>query len=155
MLKYIFVILLSMGVVIAIACEINLDNIPFEIIATFLSITTGFTITALSIIATSSFSKNLYKMEKKDDNSQSLLHVLISKFKSSTFLFVLTIGLIIFHGFFDEKFIGPIFRIYGNSFSVIELIRAAILYTTLLSFISFVILFKTFAKFVTKAGAQS
>lgn len=79
--KYISKYLLSIGVIFLLSTYLHFDNsATFGHILTFLSITTGFTITALSIIATSNFSKDLYKKEAPDDNSKSLLHQLVGKF---------------------------------------------------------------------------
>lgn len=57
----------------------------FSDIVTFISIATGFSITSLSIIATSTFSKNLYQKEDSKDRSKTLLHVLVGNFKNSIF----------------------------------------------------------------------
>jgi uncharacterized protein YebE (UPF0316 family) len=69
MLKKILMILVSLLIILLFSIKLNLNLKAFDAIATFLSITTGFTITALSIIATSPFSKNLYNQESKKDNS--------------------------------------------------------------------------------------
>tara|TARA_Y100000385_G_scaffold142830_1_gene148145 strand:+ start:1771 stop:2034 length:264 start_codon:yes stop_codon:yes gene_type:complete len=53
--------------VIAIFGNFNNDK-AFGIISDFLAIMTGFTITALSIIATSKFSSELYGIEDEKDN---------------------------------------------------------------------------------------
>ena len=65
MLKKILMIFVSLLIILLFAIKLNLNIKAFDVIATFLSITTGFTITALSIIATSPFSKNLYNQESK------------------------------------------------------------------------------------------
>src|SRR5690606_3383428 len=73
----------------------------FSDIVTFISIATGFSITSLSIIATSSFSKNLYLKEDIKDRSKTLLHVLVGNFKNSIFYFTFTVCLILLYKHFD------------------------------------------------------
>lgn len=124
------------------------NEAAFAIIATFLSITTGFTITALSIIATSKLSKELYEIESQKDNSKTLLHELIESFKKATLLFILTIGLILIYNFF------PCIELF--SFSTYEItteviLKSLIWYCTFISFYDFYKLFSVFSKFIIKS----
>ncbi|WP_146171788.1 hypothetical protein [Flavobacterium magnum] len=152
--KYSLVVVLSIGIILWIACRLELNNAALDVIATFLSITTGFTITALSIIATSPFSKFLYSVESANDNSKTLLHKLVDNFRISTFLFITTIGLIIAFNFLPKEFTGKIYQFYFCSFSTADLLKSIIFYFTILSFLSFILLFHTFSKFVTKSATS-
>src|SRR3989339_122143 len=79
----------------------NPSDKAFSDIVTFISIATGFSITSLSIIAISNFSKNLYLKEDSKDNSKTLLHVLVGNFKNSIYFFTFTVSLILLYKYFD------------------------------------------------------
>lgn len=134
----------------------NYDNATaFDTIATFLSITIGFNITALSIIATSSFSKELYKIEDEKDNSKTMLHILINLFKSSTLIFISTIGLILVYKFFPIKKTEEA-KIFIKSYPIrfLIILKAFIWCLTIISFYYFIRLFETFSKFVIKTASR-
>jgi hypothetical protein len=152
MLKNILIILFSVIIILIFTVNVNLNNKAFDVVATFLSITTGFTITALSIIATSPFSKNLYGQESKKNNSKTLLHELVDKFKISMILFIVTICFITFLNLFNENYVGKTIKIFNNKTTTLEILKSTILYFSILSLISFIILFNTFSKFVIKSG---
>jgi hypothetical protein len=152
MLKKIPLIIFSIVVILIFTLKININNKAFDVVATFLSITTGFTITALSIIATSPFSKNLYDQESKADNSKTLLHELVDKFRASMMLFMATISLIVFLNLFPENYVATIITIFKARITTIEILKSTALYFSISSLISFVILFSTFSKFVIKSG---
>ncbi|NHQ60565.1 hypothetical protein G9409_08190 [Chlorobium sp. BLA1] len=152
MLKKILLIAFSIVVILIFSLMTNINNKAFDVVATFLSTTTGFTITALSIIATSPFSKNLYDQESKKDNSKTLLHELVDKFRVSMMLFIATISLIIFLNLFPENYIATTITIFKNKITTIEILKSTALYFSILSLISFLILFITFSKFVIKSG---
>lgn len=152
MIKKILLIIFSIILILDISFKVNLNMKAFDVVATFLSITTGFTITALSIIATSPFSKNLYNQESKKNNSKTLLHELVDKFKQSMTLFITTISLIVLLNLYPEKDKSTFFFIYKTKVVTIEVLKSATLYFSILSLISFVILFQTFSKFVVKSG---
>lgn len=153
MLKKIILILVSLSIIILLfPIKLNLNIKAFDVIATFLSITTGFTITALSIIATSPFSKNLYNQESKKDNSKTLLHELVDDFKISMLLFIITISLIILSNLYPENYICEKFAYNKISIAIIEIIKLTVLCFSICSLISFLILFNTFSKFVVKSG---
>lgn len=151
--KYIIFLVFVGTTSFILSTKINLNSDVFVTIATFLSITIGFTITALSIIATSKFSKRLYEVESDKDNSKSLLHILVHSFKKSTIFFIATISLIIFLGLFPDK---QEFYSYflDREFEFLSILKIAILIFTLISLLSFIDLFFTFSKFVIKSGSE-
>lgn len=153
-LKYFIFPLTAVIISTVFSNKFNLNNNAFDIIATFLSIIIGFTITALSIIATSQFSKKLYAVESEEDNSKSLLHILVHSFKKSTVLFIGTIVLIIILKLFPESNNGIYFYLFDNHYNSLEILKTVILYFTTLSFFSFIDLFNTFSKFVIKSGSE-
>lgn len=153
MLKKILVITFSIVIILIFTLKLDLNSKAFDVVATFLSITTGFTITALSIMATSPFSRNLYEKESSKNNSKTLLHELVDKFKISMMLFIITISLIALLNLFKEEYISTIFTLCKTKLTTIEILKSTILYFSILSLISFVILFNTFAKFVVKSGS--
>ena len=107
----------------------------------------------LSIIATSTFSKYLYSLEDVKNNSQTLLHILIRQFKTSTYIFISTIGLILVYKFFPVSADNLFFiKSYPVSFSII--LKSSIWYMTIVSFITFFRLFKTFSQFVLKSATK-
>ena len=100
--KNIIFFILSLGIMVIFATYLHFDNSKtFENILTFMSVTIGFSITALSIIATSSFAKDLYKQEAPKDNSKTLLHQLVGKFSNATIAFTTAITLILIYSFQD------------------------------------------------------
>ncbi|RYJ52804.1 hypothetical protein V5J73_02290 [Flavobacterium sp. KS-LB2] len=151
-LKIILKIFISVFAISFFAISFNLNNKAFEVVATFLSITTGFSITALSIIATSPFSKNLYNQESSKNNSKTLLHELVDRFKTSMILFIATICLIVLLNLYPEKYIPTIFKVFETEITTMAILKSFVLYFSILSLISFVILFNTFSKFVIKSG---
>lgn len=135
----------------------NFDNSSaFDTVSTFLSITIGFTITGLSIVATSSFSKELYKIEDEKDNSKTLLHVLINLFKTSTLFFIATIGLIITYKFIpiQKDIIEPLFNLKSYPITFLTILKSTIWCLTIISFYYFIRLFDTFSKFVIKSATR-
>lgn len=153
-LKTVAYIVVSVFLLLMLMTKWNFDNSSaFDIISTFLSISTGFSITALSIIATSSFSQKLYRIESIKDNSKTLLHILIGRFKTTTVIFILTIGLILIYRFSPENFDTILtICIYPISLSVI--LKSVIWYLTLISFASFFGLFNVFIKFILKSATN-
>lgn len=125
----------------------------FSDIVTFISIATGFSITSLSIIATSNFSKNLYKLENPKDNSKTLLHVLVGNFKNSIFFFTFTISIILIYKYIDIEHL--YFCIMEHNFDLIKIFSSIIWYFTLLSIVRFIILVNIFGKFVLQTAKQN
>lgn len=68
---------------------------------TFLSVEIGFCITALTIIAGSSFAQRLYEIEPLNNNGTTLLHQFIERFKRAVYCSVATISLILIYLFVD------------------------------------------------------
>lgn len=155
--KIILFVLFTILFLISSITFLNFDNSDaFGNIATFLSITTGFTITALSIIATSSFANKLYQLEDENDNSKTLLHNLVGKFKSATFLFIATIAIILFFSFLDKKPCSwEIMHIKSYGYIFPDLIKGIVWYFTIISLFSFIRLLSLFAKFVIKSASNS
>lgn len=151
-LKIILKIFTSVFAISFFTISFNVNMKAFEVVANFLSITTGFSITALSIIATSPFSKNLYNQESSKDNSKTLLHELVDKFKTSMILFITTICLIVLLNLYPEKYIPTMFKVCETEITTMAILKSFVLYFSILSLISFVILFNTFSKFVIKSG---
>ena len=152
MLNKILILVSSIVFILIFSINFNLNIKAFDVVGTFLSITTGFTITALSIIATSPFSKNLYEQESKKNNSKTLLHELVDKFKISMKLFIVTICFITFLNLFADDYLSKSIIIFENKITTIEVLKSTILYLTILSLVSFIDLFNAFSKFVIKSG---
>jgi hypothetical protein len=127
------------------------DN-AFSDIVTFISIAAGFSITSLSIIATSSFSKYLYQKENPKDRSQTLLHVLVGNFKKSIYFFTFTVCLILLYKYIDLCSYTICIRTY--SFDLIKLFASCIWYFTILSIVRFVYLVNILGKFVLQSARQ-
>jgi len=151
--KYL-ILLGSLALIILLLTKWNYDNSgAFASILTFLSIIAGFSITALSIIETSDFSKELYLKESPRNNSLTLLHELISIFKNSTLVFIITIILILFFVFLpDLKWIILTTKNYCITFNI--LLKGLIWYMTILSFSTFIYLLLTFSKFVIRSVSK-
>lgn len=151
--KYI-AILGSIVLIVLLMTKWNFDNSSaFTSILTFLSIIAGFSITALSIIATSDFSKELYQKESPNNNSLTLLHELISIFKNATLLFIITIILILLFEFLpDLKW--TILTIKKYSITLNVFLKGIIWYMTILSFTTFIYLLLTFSKFVIRSVSK-
>lgn len=128
----------------------NSNDKAFSDIVTFVSISTGFCVTALSIIATSAFSKNLYQKEVVGDNSQTLLHQLVNSFKFSIYIFTTTVCLILIYKLIDQ----PVFNIklFNKPFNLIKILSGLIWYLTCVSVIKFIALIKLFGHFVIKSA---
>lgn len=148
--KYIF----SIGVIFLLSTYLHFDNsATFGHILTFLSVTTGFTITALSIIATSNFSKDLYKKEAPDDNSKSLLHQLVGKFEKSTLTFASAIFLILIYSLIEPAQIKE-WSLLNTSISFKTLLSGLIWFLTFWSIWLFLDLLKMFSKFVIQSAKR-
>ncbi len=142
-----------------LAIYFDYDNSKaFEYIITFLSVAVGFNVTALSIIANSNFSARLYSLEDEKDNSKTLLHVLIGKFRKSISLFLITIVLILIFFFIEGDVKGAFhkeFTIMSNTFNTPKILKAIIWYFTIISSVKFTELIAVFSKFVIKSAPKS
>lgn len=152
--KYISKYLLSIGVIFLLSTYLHFDNsATFGHILTFLSITTGFTITALSIISTSNFSKDLYKKEAPNDNSKSLLHQLVGKFEKSTLTFSSAIILILIYSLIEPATIKE-YSFFKTVISFKTILSGLIWFLTFWSIWLFLELIKMFSKFVIQSAKR-
>lgn len=132
----------------------NINPKSFEIIATFLSIAIGFCFTALSIIATSKFSKKLFGIESNSNNSKTLLHELLYKFKLALNFSSICILFIIAFFTIPEKtdYSYKLFNELNLSFK--ETFSSLILLFTVLSIYYYFDLIKKFIQFVLKESSK-
>jgi len=153
-IKKLLFLVISFLLLLMLMTKWNFNNSSaFDMISTFLSISTGFSITALSIIATSSFSQFLYSIEDSNDNSKTLLHQLIRRFKVSTLFFIFTIGLILIFKFVPD-ISDTIFSISIYPVSLRIILKSSIWYLTLICFVSFLNLFNLFIKFILRSATH-
>jgi len=129
------------------------DTLLFKEALTLLSIVMGFSITALSLIANSNFSKELYKQESSNDNSKTLLHEFVEKFKSSIVLFISTILVILIYTLLEEK-IRYTYNLGEFTFNLKGLLFGVVFYLILRSVYSFFSLTKMFSKFVIQSAKK-
>ncbi|MBN1969081.1 MAG: hypothetical protein JW870_06915 [Candidatus Delongbacteria bacterium] len=134
---------------------IDSNTNAFNNIITFLSIASGFSITSLSIIANSSFSKKLYKIEDKNDNSKTLLHILVKKFHSSLIIFILTISMILFFLLFEKSLSNTTFYMKWFDIKVLYVFTSIILTLTIYAFYFFISLLNIFTKYVIKSATNN
>lgn len=147
-------LLIVIGLLIYRYMNISDDNF-FTAVTTFSTITVGFTITSISIIANSSFSKKLYGIDSKANNSKSLLHELLDKFKQATFLFISTIILIFILYLFPKGSKGDNFDILSYTVNDIQIVKSLILLSTIVSVYEFTRLFSIFSRFVVKSVTEN
>ena len=152
--KYISKYILSIGVIFLLSTYLYFDfSATFGHILIFLSITTGSTITALSIIATSNFSKDLYKKEAPNDNSKSLLHQLVGKFEKSMLTFSSAIILILIYLIIEPATIKE-YSFFKTVISVKTILSGLIWFLTSRSIWLFFELIKMFSKFVIQSAKR-
>lgn len=145
--------ILSIVVFTVVVIFANPTDKAFSDIVTFISITTGFSITSLSIIATSNFSRNLYLKEDNKDHSKTLLHKLVGNFKNSIYFFSFTVCLILLYKYFDKPHYTILIR--EMEFDLIQIFASIIWYFTILSIVRFLILVNMFAQFVIQTAKNS
>lgn len=129
------------------------NSSTFAHVLTFLSVTTGFSITSLSIIATSRFSKNLYEQEDPIDNSKTLLHQLVGKFERAIITFTTTIMLILIFSFIEPIEVKQ-WSFWNTQISIKSLLSSCIWLLTFLSIWNFTKLLRLFAKFVIQSAKK-
>lgn len=152
--KALFLILLILAIVLLLSTFWYKDtSSAFEGILTFLSIVTGFAITGMSIIASSSFSKELYKMEVPNDNSKTLLHTLVGKFQNLTIICLLAICCILSYTFLKPYDIGG-FAFYETCISLKRVLSSVIWVATMLAVISFLGLISDFSAFIIQSSKR-
>jgi hypothetical protein len=128
-------------------------DLAFGHIITFLSIIAGFCITALSIISTSNFAKELYKIEDPHDNSKTLLHNLTDTFKNCILSSSIAIVLILINFYFSNLGFCKL-EFLGTWISVKSVIIGGIWYFTIVSIIVFIRLVFLFSKFVIQSAKR-
>lgn len=149
-----FQIIIYVLLVFLLSTYLQLDNSEyFSDIITFLSVTLGFSITAMSIIATSNFSKELYKKESTHNNSKTLLHILIDRFRKSIFIFLITlISILIFLYVKKLDFIS--YDFWKTEISVKSVMIGNIWYLTILSIYHFINILNLFSKFIIQSSKK-
>lgn len=148
------ILLIGLYFVILFKFVKNINPKSFEIIATFLSIAIGFCFTALSIIATSKFSKKLFGIESNFDNSKTLLHELLDKFKLALKYSSICILFIIAFFTIPEK-TDYSFKLFKEiDFSIKETFSSLILLFTVLSIYYYFDLIKKFIQLVLKESSN-
>lgn len=140
----------SFGLFIVLLIFVKPGDKVFSDIVTFISIGCGFSITSLSIIATSPFSRKLYLTQDPKDNSRTLLHILVGHFKNSIFYFTTTVCLILIYKYVDCA--GYTKDIWMFKINFIKCFAGLIWYFTIQSVIRFVFLVNAFANFVLQTA---
>jgi hypothetical protein len=98
----------------------------YSLIFTFQSIIIGFTVTSLSIIVSSPFSKKLYKSQSKVNNSETLLHEFLHEILFATIIFIVPLLLILLHIIIKDLNINYIiYGIYNSTIFVFTLLSLA------------------------------
>ena len=125
------------------------DIKSFDMILTILSVLLGFALTAISVIATSSYSVKLYNIEDSKDNSKTLLHILIDKFKSFIYWSLATlISILLFRYLGADKWTTMICE-----FKASEIYTSLIWGLTGVSLVAFIPLVKNFMGIVIKSAS--
>ncbi len=138
---------------IGLTTFLNFDNDKFfGDIVTFIAILVGFSITSLTIIANSQFSKHLLHLDNPKNNGETLLHDLIGKFRWSTIIFILTVIVIFIYNFIGTNIHFITHSLFGFNYTYRGLLNSTIWYFTLLSIIKFIELFKMILLFVIRSA---
>lgn len=147
--------MLSVVLIFLFSTYLYLDktDLAFGHIITFLSIITGFCITALSIIATSNFAKELYKLEDPKNNSKTLLHNLTDTFTKCILSSSIAIVLILF-SYYLANIEFCKFNFLNTYISLKTIIIGGIWYFTIVSIIIFLRLVFLFTKFVIQSAKR-
>jgi|SRR5699024_1528707 len=147
-------VIIYLSFVFLLSTYLYLDNSEyFSDIITFLSVTLGFSITAMSIIATSKFSKELYNKESPYNNSKTLLHILIDRFKKSIIIFLITLSSILLF-FYVKKMDFIVYDFWKTEISVKSIMIGNIWYLTILSIYHFVNVLNLFSKFIIQSSKK-
>ena len=154
-MRKIIITIFSLIIIFFLSTYLYLEksDLAFGHIITFLSIITGFCITALSIISTSNFAKELYKLEDPKNNSKTLLHNLTDTFRNCILSSSITIVLILATFYFSNV---VFYRVYfiKSCISVKTVIIGGIWYFTIVSIIIFIKLVFLFSKFVIQSAKR-
>ncbi|NME70747.1 hypothetical protein [Flammeovirga aprica] len=159
-IKYIIIILI---VTIIGSNRPEVKNDPlYNYILTFLSITIGFCITALTIIGSSKFSIKLYRLTSEKDRSKTLLHELTNNFKNTLYLFVSVVILIIIDALVSPMFfykhtvsLELAFLSTSFEFSLKSLLFIFIIFLSTIGIVSFTKLLKEFVDFIIQTAKQT
>jgi hypothetical protein len=148
--------------------KIDNDKAHDSIIA-FLSIGVGFCVTAISLLASSNFSKKLYSIESRKNNSMTLFHEFIAKFKKTFGLCILTILIVFIYKFLSTENQTPAtadvyllfhyykleLNFYFFKVSIVRSFNALIWFFLSLSLISFTEVVNLFVAYVEKNVTES
>jgi hypothetical protein len=127
-------------------------NEQFEMMIGFMSITIGFSVTALSVFASSSFAKELYKRSGKSNN-KTQLHEFIDLFKSANLLFITNIALIFSHSLFSKTWLEQPIVIFKENYIKPEMPFEALIWGLLtFSIYQFCQLFILFCKYIIQSA---
>lgn len=137
-------------IVVLLTLITKTNQTAFNEIITFISIAIGFSITSLSIIATTKFANNLYKKESKKDNSKTLLHELVDKFRNSIYLFTLTICVILIAKLVTVEE----YKIAIINIDLVEILTNICWSITIIAIYEFIELFNLFSKYVIKSAKE-
>lgn len=131
------------------------SSASFEMMLSFMSITIGFSVTALSLVASSSFSKVLYGKSGKSNN-KTQLHDLIDLFKQANSLFLLNIMLIFFHSWFSQDWLKSVsVSVKGVVLNLSHLFGAIVWGLLILSIIVFFELFNMFCSYIIQEAKKT
>ena len=148
-------ITLSIIIIFLLSTYLYLENtdLAFGHIITFLSIITGFCITALSIISTSNFAKQLYKFEDPKNNSKTLLHNIMDTFKNCILSSSTAIVFILVTFYFSNVVFYKI-EFLRTCISIKSVLIGVVWYFTIVSIIIFIRLVFMFSKFVIQSAKR-
>ena len=147
-------IIISFVVILLITPFVNNVAVDkaFDMIGVVFSVLIGFSITSLSIIATSKFSKRLYQIESSKNNSKTLLHEIVEKFYSNMTLYILTVVLIVLYLIVPKS---DVVLCEGLNITMINFLKSAIIVMTFLSLFSSKVLLKYFKQFIVQAAKDN
>lgn len=152
--KLIYLALL-IGLMLCIISWFNVkSSASFEMMLSFMSITIGFSVTALSLVASSSFSKVLYGKAGKSNN-KTQLHDLIDLFKQANSLFLVNIMLIFLHSWFNQEWLESVsFSLKVVVVNLGHLFEAIVWGLLILSVIIFFRLFNMFCSYIIQEAKK-
>ena len=126
----------------------------FDWMINFISISIGFSVTALSVVATSNFSQVLYK-KQSNQNNKTQLHELVGLFKTANLLFIFNIPLIFGYSLFLRDWvISQTLFLYGLTLNLLHFFDSIIWSFLFLSIYYFYKLFNLFSNFVIKSAQK-
>lgn len=114
----------------------------YSIVFTYLSIASGFSMTAFALISSSQYSRRLYRIQSRD-NSKTMLHILVGRVRSAVIFFVFLMATIIGGSVIPWSEAMSIWRAVYN---------LGVLLMTLASFVLFARQVTAIAKFVIQSA---